>query len=171
MDILGSFSDPSQEPERRMARLSAPTVSWTHPIAIEEEIFSKLKTVAIQLPSVVGGDEIGGGLGKPEEGPVFTNEEISFSGVSPKDGDSFYFPRISGDLIKVIDPTGIGTYERMCRTYNYPYTVAVIGFLYFAQSLAAVHGIRVSTDIDSELHAKGLELYDKLNKQGVQNVL
>ena len=171
MDIFGSFSDPSQDPERRMARLSAPTISWTHPIAIEEEIFSKLKTTAKNLPSMVGGDVIGGGLGKPGKGPLFTNEEICFNGISPKEGDSFYFPRISEDLVKVIEPSGIGTYERMCRTYNYPYTVAVIGFLYFSQSLAAVHGIRISMDIDSELHAKGLELYDKLNKQGVQNVL
>ncbi len=171
MDIFGPSSDPSQDPERRMSQRNIADITWSHPIAIEEDIFSTLKTAASTIPTLVGGDTMGGGLGKGG-GPVFTSELIAFNGIYPKDGDTFFFPRISEDLFSVVDPDTSSCYQRLCRTDNHPYTVAVIGLLFYAQNLGIIYGVRVSTAIDAQLHTKGLELYNQLNtKKEITNVL
>ena len=126
IDHLGPPQDPGFDPERRRHRKSRH--SWSHPLAIDKAVFTKLSSFC-QMMYSNSGIKLADGLGNSEQGPIFSEDIICFNGSSPADGDSFYFPRISDDLFGVIPPGSIQMYERLCDTHRFPYDTMVVACL------------------------------------------
>ena len=109
---------------------------WKHPRVISREAFKELAEFTKILLDVTK-VSIVGGLGESKSDTVVDEDIICFNGEEPEDGETFYFPRISNDLIGAV-PSALGQYFRVCDTYGQPYDEVVLAVLKGAKYLEII---------------------------------
>ena len=157
MELFGPPTDPAFDPERRLPDKNDCYYEWSHPLAIDEESFSRLKDLCLLICKTGQYDRLGGGTGEQVGGPLFSDEAISFNRKDSKFTDTFYFPRISEDLFNVVELSVDSTFHRMCNTYSFPNYTATVG----ACLCAAVYLKVIDTFRCESEDAEGLELFEQ----------
>jgi len=128
---------------------------WKHPLIIPQSEFNELsKFVRLLLDTAKV--PVVGGLGEDQTDPIVDESVICFNGCSPHDCETFFFPRVSDDLLGVTRHD-LGNFYRVCDTGKNPYDAVVLATLKAAEYLEIIP--EWHCDGYEEEHIEGQQLY------------